>query len=86
MLNLSPYYVQAYGQAESSNKTFIKLIKKKIKEHPRRRHEVLLKALWDHQISKHGVTQVTPYEVVYGQEAVLPVEINLQALKSSQTK
>jgi transposase InsO family protein len=28
MLNLSPYYTQANGQAESSNKTLIKLIKK----------------------------------------------------------
>ena len=28
-LNPSPYYAQANGQAESSNKTLIKLIKKK---------------------------------------------------------
>ena len=59
----------------------IKLIKKKIEEHPRRWHEVLSEALWAHRISKHGATQVTPYELVYGQEAVLPVEISLQALK-----
>ena len=30
LLNSSPYYAQANGQAESSNKTLIKLIKKKI--------------------------------------------------------
>jgi len=80
-LNSSPYYAQANGQAESSNKILIKLIKKKIEEHPRRWHEVLSEALWAHRISKHGATQVTPYELVYGQEAVLPVEINLQALR-----
>lgn len=34
-----------------------------------------------HRISKHGATQVTPYELVYGQEAVLPVEVNFQALR-----
>jgi transposase InsO family protein len=28
LLNSSPYYAQAYGQAESSNKILIKLIKK----------------------------------------------------------
>ena len=33
LLNSSPYYAQANGQAESSNKTLIKLIKKKIEEH-----------------------------------------------------
>jgi hypothetical protein len=36
LLNSSPYYAQANGQAESSNKTLIKLIKKKIEENPRR--------------------------------------------------
>ena len=45
ILNLSPYYVQANGQAESSNKILIRLIKKKIEENPRRWHEVLSKAL-----------------------------------------
>jgi hypothetical protein len=30
LLNSSPYYAQANGQAESSNRTLIKLIKKKI--------------------------------------------------------
>ena len=32
LLNSSPYYVQANGQAESSNKTLTKLIKKKIED------------------------------------------------------
>src|SRR6266498_1425404 len=36
MLNSSPYYAQANGQAESSNKILIKLLKKKIEDHPRR--------------------------------------------------
>ena len=45
LLNSSPYYAQANGQAEFSNKTLIKLIKKKIKEHPRKGHEVLSVAI-----------------------------------------
>jgi hypothetical protein len=45
LLNSSPYYAQANGQAESSNKTLIKLIKKNIEENPRRWHEVLSEAL-----------------------------------------
>src|SRR5438105_2914640 len=81
MLNSSPFYAQANGQAKSSNKILIKLIKKKIEEHPRRWHEALSEALWAHIISRHGATNVTPYELVYGQEAVLPVEVNLAALR-----
>jgi hypothetical protein len=41
----------------------------------------LSEALWAHRISSHGATKVTPYELVYGQEVVLPVEINLNALR-----
>jgi transposase InsO family protein len=61
LLNSSPYYAQANGQAKSSNKTLIKLIKKKIEENPRRWHEVLSKALWAHRTSRHSGTKVTPF-------------------------
>jgi hypothetical protein len=40
LLNSSPYYAQANGQAETSNKTLINLIKKKIEDNPKRWHEV----------------------------------------------
>ena len=81
LLNLSAYYARANGQAESSNKILIKLVKKKIEENPSRWHEVLSEALWAHRISRHGATKVTPFELVYGQEAVLPVEVNLDAYR-----
>ena len=58
-----------------------KLIKKKIAENPRWWHEVLSEALWAHHISRHGATKVTPFELVYGQDAVLPVEVNLDAYR-----
>jgi len=37
--------------------------------------------LWAHRISRHGATKVTPFKLVYGQEAILPVEINLDAYR-----
>jgi transposase InsO family protein len=81
LLSSSPYYAQANEQAESSNKTLLKLVKKKIEEHPKKWHEVLSEALWVHRISKYGATKVTHFELVYGQEAVLPVEVNLGSLR-----
>jgi hypothetical protein len=81
LLNSSPYYAQANGQTESSNKTLIKLIKRKIEDNLRRWHEVLFEASWAHRISRHSVTKVTPFELVYGQEAILPVEVNLAAYR-----
>jgi transposase InsO family protein len=35
LLNSSPYYAQANGQAESSNRTLMNLIKKKISDNPK---------------------------------------------------
>jgi hypothetical protein len=37
--------------------------------------------LWAHRISRHSATKVTPFEIVYGQEVVLPVEVNLGAYR-----
>jgi hypothetical protein len=81
MLHSAPYYAQANRQAQLSNKILIKLIKKKIHDYPKRWHEVLSEALWAHKISRHGATKVIPLKLVYGQEAVLPAEVNLDALR-----
>jgi transposase InsO family protein len=75
LIRSSPYYAQANGQAEASNQSLIKLIKRKINEHPRHWHEGLSEALWAHRISCHGETKTLLYHLVYGQEAVLPWEI-----------
>ena len=34
-----------------------------------------------HHISKYGAIKVTPFELVYGQEAILPVEVNLDTYR-----
>jgi hypothetical protein len=78
LFNASPYHAQTNRQAEASNKTLIGLIKKKIEEKPRRWHEVLMEALWAHQVSKYGAIKTTPFELVYGQEVVFLMEINEQ--------
>jgi transposase InsO family protein len=67
LIRSSPYYAQANGQAEASNQSLIKLIKRKIDEHPRRWHEVLSEALWAYRVSCHGATKTSPYHLVYGQ-------------------
>jgi hypothetical protein len=44
----------------------------------------LSKALWAHRISKRSATKVTPFELAYGQETILLVEVNLNALRIAQ--
>jgi hypothetical protein len=41
----------------------------------------LSEAFWVHRTSRHRATKVTPFELVYGQEALLPMEIGLQSLR-----
>jgi hypothetical protein len=50
LLNSSPYYAQANGQAETSNRTLIILVKKKISDHHKHWHKILSKALWTQNI------------------------------------
>ncbi|XP_039778501.1 uncharacterized protein K02A2.6-like [Panicum virgatum] len=45
LIQSSPYYAQANGQAEASNKTLIKLIKRKIAEYPKQWHDRLAEAI-----------------------------------------
>jgi len=75
LLNSSPYYAQANGQAEASNQMLIKLIKKKIIDRPRKCHLTLNESLWAYLMACHGSTKCSPYELVYGHTAVLPWEI-----------
>ena len=42
---------------------------------------MLSEALWAHRLSRHGATKVTHFELVYSQEVVLPVEVNLNAYR-----
>ena len=66
LLNSSPYYAQANGQVEASNKGIVELIKRKIQENPRRWHTLLSEALWSYRMACHGSTKVSPYQLVYG--------------------
>ena len=75
LLNSSPYYAQANGQAEASNQIMIKLIKKKIEEQPRKWHSTLNEAQWAYRMAYHGSIKTSPYEIVYGHNVVLPWEV-----------
>jgi hypothetical protein len=61
ILNSSPYYAQANGQAEAANKGVIKLIKRKIEEQPRCWYTILNEALWAYRMACHGSTKLSPY-------------------------
>ena len=66
---------------EAFNKTLGKILKKTVHKHKRDWHDCLFEALWAYRVTVRTPTQATPYSLVYGCEAVLPLEIQLPSLR-----
>ncbi|XP_016199389.1 uncharacterized protein LOC107640379 [Arachis ipaensis] len=81
MVTLTSYYAQANGQVEATNKILINLIKKQIGKKSHTWHETLSQVLWDYRNSPRGLTNMSPYKLLYGHDAVLPLEINLNTIR-----
>lgn len=81
LVNSTPYYTQSNKQEESSNMILKNIIWKTIDENARNWHECLNKALWAYRTSLRSSTKVTHFQLTYGQEAVLPMEINVQSIR-----
>jgi hypothetical protein len=77
----SAYYPQGNGQAESTNKNLVRIIKRTIEDKPRQWHTLLTYALWEDRTTTKASTGCTPFQLVYGQEAILPTELELSSLR-----
>ncbi|XP_028101058.1 uncharacterized protein LOC114300377 [Camellia sinensis] len=75
ILNSSPYYAQANGQAEATNKIVKNTLEMMIEDNPRDWHNLLSEVLWAYRNSKRNNTRITPYELVYGHDTGLPLEV-----------
>ncbi|KAL0453746.1 UNVERIFIED_CONTAM: hypothetical protein Slati_1352700 [Sesamum latifolium] len=78
--NSSMYNAAANGLAEAFNKTLCNLLKKVVSKSKRDWHEKIGEALWAYQTTHRTATQATPYSLVYGVEAVLPLESQIPSL------
>ena len=76
----SAYRPQTNGAVEAANKNIKRILRKMI-ETSRDWSEKLPFALWAYRTSFRTSTEVTPYSLVYGMEAVLPVEIEMGSLR-----
>ena len=75
------YNVPTNGLAEAFNKTLGSLLKKVVSKTKRDWHERIGKALWAYQTTFRMPTQATPYSLVCGMEAVLPLERQIPSLR-----
>ena len=84
ILNSTPYYAQANGQAESTSKIIKANLRKVVNNNPSNWDELLLEVLWVYRTSKRLSINTTPFSLVYGHDAVLPMEVTVQSLRMTK--
>jgi hypothetical protein len=80
MGQLSNYYPQGNGLDESTNKTLIQILKKMIDINQINWHLKLIDALWASRLTPKDSTRNSPYTLVYGKEARMPINLELNVL------
>ncbi|MCO5581762.1 hypothetical protein L7F22_035650 [Adiantum nelumboides] len=80
----TPYYPRCNGQAESSNKTIKSIMTKIVQDEPHNWDEKLQTALWAYRIAYKVTIGMTPFRMVYGTEAVIPLEFAVPSLRLAE--
>ncbi|XP_073223490.1 uncharacterized protein [Cicer arietinum] len=78
--NSSPYRPKMNGAVEAANKNIKKIIQKMVETY-KDWHEMLPFALHGYRTSVRTSTGATPFSLVYGMEAVLPIEVEIPSIK-----
>jgi hypothetical protein len=79
--NSSPYYPQANGQVEAINKVLKTMLQRMVGVNKTNWNLQLFSTLWAYQTSIKTTTGFTPFQLVYGLEAVFPIECEIPSLK-----
>ncbi|XP_073304553.1 uncharacterized protein [Primulina huaijiensis] len=74
-------YPQANGQSEVTNRIIVQALKARLYGKDKNWVEELSSILWAYRTTPRSSTQETPYSLVYGSEAVLPVEIGQSSIR-----
>jgi hypothetical protein len=69
------YHPQSNGQVEATNKTLVRILKKKLPKREGGSVEYLSEVMWSYQTTTHLATFETPYSLAFGAKAVIPVEV-----------
>ncbi|MCO5606076.1 hypothetical protein L7F22_060263 [Adiantum nelumboides] len=82
----TPYYPQCNGLVEKVNGMICKIITKQVVSKPKDWDKHKSAALWAYRTSFRTSLGYTPYHLVFGKEAILPIEVQLANLKIIATK
>eukprot|EP00253_Pinus_taeda_P009551 PITA_09551 len=78
------YHPQGNGLAESSNKSLVNIINKLLEINKKRWHKKLINALWADRVSQKKSIGMSPFELVYGVDAVFPTSLSVLVAKLFQ--
>lgn len=81
--NSTAYHPQMNGAMEAANKNIKKILRKMVLN-DRSWHKILPYALLGYRMTVRTSIGATPYLIVYGNEVVIPVEIEMPFLKIIQ--
>ena len=84
-MSSTAYYPSANGLAKAFNKTIGKLLKKFVSKSQRDWDDEFGECLWAYRTMVRTPTKATPFVLVYGCEAVLPLEIQVPSLRVAMT-
>jgi hypothetical protein len=76
----SPYHPRANGQTEKTNGLLCQILTKTISSSATDCDDKLWSALWAYHTTYKVTTQFTPFQLVYGQESILPIEFEIPSL------
>nr|XP_016494367.1 PREDICTED: uncharacterized protein K02A2.6-like [Nicotiana tabacum] len=82
----TPYHPAGNGQAESSHKVILSILKKKLEDAKWLWTELLPEVLWAYHTTPKTSTGKMPYSLVYGTDAVIPVEVGEPSLRYSNER
>ncbi|MCO5606090.1 hypothetical protein L7F22_060277 [Adiantum nelumboides] len=77
----TPYYPQSNGLVEKANGIIAGIIRKMVESKPKHWDNFLDGAIWAYRTTYRDATQFTPFHLVYGQEALQPIELNIPTIK-----
>ncbi|XP_019239705.1 PREDICTED: endogenous retrovirus group K member 18 Pol protein-like [Nicotiana attenuata] len=80
----SPYHLCANGQVESTNKTIIQHLKKRLEAAKGKWLDELPEVQWAYRKKEKSSTGETPFSLVYDAEALIPVEVGETTLRFSR--
>ncbi|XP_015953775.1 uncharacterized protein LOC107478141 [Arachis duranensis] len=73
---------QTNGQVESANRIILQGLKKKLDEAKGEWADLIPEILWSYNTSIQSATGETPFKLVYGAEALIPVEVSVPTLRT----